>query len=132
MSTTVTSHTQVNEHSPNGKSTTLPTLHIRPHVDILEHADHYKMLLDLPGVSKEKLDVTLDKNMLSIVGVAEFVVPEGYQPIDGRNAHRSYERSFRLSDEIDREHIEVELTNGVLSLRLPKSQQAQKVKLAVK
>lgn len=104
---------------------------LRPRVDILEHSDHFLMLVDLPGVSKEDLEVTLEKDELQIHGLAKSAMPEGYQFVAGNRYDRSFERTFRISDEIDRDGIEVELKNGVAHFRLPKSVKAQKVKLAI-
>jgi HSP20 family molecular chaperone IbpA len=90
------------------------------------------MTVDLPGVAKEDLDVTLEKDQLSIQGVAKFDLPEGYELVSGNRYDRRYERVFRISDEIDRDGIEIESKNGVAVFRLPKSVQAKKTKLTVK
>lgn len=108
------------------------SIKLRPRVDILEHTDHFLMTVDLPGVAKEDLDVTLEKDQLSIQGVAKFDLPEGYELVSGNRYDRRYERVFRISDEIDRDGIEIESKNGVAVFRLPKSVQAKKTKLTVK
>lgn len=105
---------------------------LRPRVDILEHADHFLMTVDLPGVAKEDLDVTLEKDELSILGIAKFDLPEDYELVSGNRYDRRYERVFRISDEIDRDGIEIESKNGVASFKLPKSIKAKKTKLPVK
>lgn len=104
----------------------------KPAADVIEYGDHYEMTLDVPGVDREHLDVTLEKGVLQIEGTAEYQVPEGYQPLHNPPATRKYVRSFKLSEDISQEGIEVEVKNGVVRFHLPKSTPAQKVKLEVK
>ncbi|QDT35627.1 Hsp20/alpha crystallin family protein [Thalassoglobus polymorphus] len=114
------------------KVSTTPALRMRPRVDIMEQEDRYLLKVDLPGVHKDDLDVTLEKETLSLKGVARFDLPEGFRVVSGCGSDRCYERTFRISDEIDREGITVEMKNGVAWLDLPKSAMAQKTKLTVK
>jgi HSP20 family protein len=97
--------------------------YVAPPVDIYETRDGLVVLADLPGVAKEALDVRVDNNMLTIRGHARHVVP-------GEIVYREYElvnffRQFELSDKVDQSHITADLKSGVLTLNLPKAQEAK-------
>lgn len=77
---------------------------LRPRVDIYETAEHAVVRADMPGVPADQLDVTLEHNVLTIHGKGEGVL---------------YQRAFTLSRRIDREAIDAQLANGVLTLTLP-------------
>lgn len=116
----------------NNQSDRAQMVRLRPRVDILELDDHFLLYVEVPGVKKDRLDVTLDKDALIIEGTAEFKAPENYRVLDGHPVWRKYERTFRLTDQIDRNGIEIELENGVAMFRLPKHKEAQRTKLTVK
>jgi HSP20 family molecular chaperone IbpA len=103
-----------------------------PRADIYETEDKIVVVTDMPGVSAESLDITLEKNVLTINGYVEPEVPEGYSLAWAEYRIGDYQRSFRLSDEIDREQIEATIKNGVLILDLPKSAAAKTRKISVK
>jgi HSP20 family protein len=105
-------------------------LYVRPPVDIYEIPDGLVMMADLPGVSKENLEVRVDDGLLTIKAKAAQMVP-------GEPVYREYElpgffRQFELVDEIDTEKIRAELKNGVLTLNLPLSEKAKPKKIEVK
>jgi HSP20 family protein len=78
------------------------------------------------------VDVTLEKNVLSINAYIEPAIPSGFDIAYAEYEEGDYQRSFRLSDEIDRDKIEATVSDGVLRLRLPKLQEAATKKIAVK
>lgn len=102
-----------------------------PAIDILEQEDALILRADLPGAVEKTTDITLENGVLTIrAEVAEAHHREGtgwlqeYVPGD-------YERSFTISDEIDQEHIEAHVKDGVLTLRLPKAAPARPRKIQV-
>lgn len=103
-----------------------------PRVDIYETGDELVLLADMPGVDENSVDVTLEKNVLTITGNLEPAQPENYSLTYAEYVEGDYQRSFTLSDEIDREKIEATVSNGVLSLRLPKAGPAKARKITVK
>jgi HSP20 family protein len=103
-----------------------------PRADIYETEDKIVVLTDMPGVGAKSLDITLEKNILTINGYVEPEIPEGYSLAWAEYRIGDYQRSFRISDEIDREHIEATIKNGVLHLDLPKSTAAKTRKISVK
>ncbi len=98
-------------------------LYVRPPVDIYEISDGLVMMADLPGVSKENLEVRVDDGLLTINAKAAQTVP-------GEPVYREYE--LPGFDEIDTEKIKAELKNGVLTLNLPLSEKAKPKKIEVK
>lgn len=99
--------------------------------DIRETNDSIILTADMPGVKPEGVDVTLENNILTVKGT---VAPE-HRPT-GNATHAEFEignfqRSFSLSDEIDRDGIEAQMNSGVLTLTLPKTMPSQK-KIEVK
>ncbi len=103
-----------------------------PRADIYETADAIEVIADLPGVKEEGLDITLEKTQLTIRGSVNFQEPEGFKPAYGDYEHGDYERSFVLSNSVDRERIEAALKEGVLRLHLPKVKEAMARKIPVK
>jgi len=92
-----------------------------PRTDIIETADHYLVVADIPGADENNVSITLEKNVLSIEAHTETAAPEGYSLILSEYGMGDFARSFVLSDQIDREKIEASVKNGVLRLVLPKS-----------
>ena len=102
-----------------------------PDVDILEKSDAIIVLADIPGVGESNVDITLEKDVLSIYAKVEPEVPEKHQLLLAEYGVGDYQRSFTLSNEIDREKIEAMVKNGVLRLVLPKAKAAQTRKITV-
>jgi len=102
-----------------------------PKVDIYAAGDKFYLLADMPGVSQENVDITLEKNQLAVRGHVEDQAPEGYDAIYAEYRVGDYERTFVLSDTVDRDQIEAVLKNGVLRLTLTKSEIAKARKIEV-
>ena len=102
-----------------------------PLVDIFENAGGITLLADMPGVSKERLDIKLDGDTLSVEGRVEL---EGLQEMRALWAEVNvprFRRTFMLSRELDTSRIEANLKDGVLSLRIPKQAHAQPRRIEV-
>ena len=94
-----------------------------PRTDIRETPEAFLLVADLPGVTEESLDISLEKGQLSVHGRRTRGEPgEGYSLRWGEVQDRDFYRSFRLPEDIDAEKIDATLAQGVLRLRLPKSQ----------
>ena len=94
--------------------------YITPAVDIYETKDDVVLLVDLPGVSKDKLSLSITKDELSIKGEVEKGISKDEEVLYGEMTYADYYRAFTLSDAIDREKVSATLENGVLELTLPK------------
>lgn len=92
-----------------------------PRTDIIESGDRYLIVADIPGADESSVNITLEKNVLSIEAHTETASPEGYSLVLSEYGLGDYARSFVLSDQIDREKIEASVKDGVLRLVLPKA-----------
>jgi HSP20 family protein len=104
----------------------------RPRVDIYETDAAVTVVVDMPGVSEDSVDLTLEKGVLTINGNVDPEVPEGYSLVHAEYRVGDFERSFSLSNEINQDAIEARLKDGVLRVTLPKVTEAQTKKIAVK
>lgn len=103
-----------------------------PRADIYELEDRIVIVADVPGANEHSIDVTLEKNVLTINAYVDQPVKEGYTLAYAEYEVGDYQRSFRLSEEIDRQKIEAEVKDGVLRLFLPKAAEARLRKINVK
>ncbi|HID46375.1 MAG TPA: Hsp20/alpha crystallin family protein [Chromatiaceae bacterium] len=104
---------------------------MRPAVDIFEDESGITLHADMPGISKERLNVKVEGDTLTIEGDAEIPMAEGMEPLyaDIRATH--YRRSFTLGSEMDTEKVEANLKHGVLTLRIPKREEHKPRKIEV-
>jgi HSP20 family molecular chaperone IbpA len=109
----------------------LPQRSIRPEVDIWEDDKGITIKADLPGVTKEGLDIQVDHETLSIDGKADIKMPEAMQAVYADVRATRYQRSFSLSSELDGDKTQASLNEGVLSLRIPKREQYQPRKIEI-
>jgi len=103
-----------------------------PRVDICETKDAIVLLADMPGVDEKSIDITLEKNVLTLLGRVEPEPYEGYRAAYLEYEAGDYERAFTLSDEIDRDRIDASVKNGALRLTLPKAEPVKLRKINVK
>ncbi len=103
-----------------------------PRADIYEVDDQIVIVTDVPGANEGSIEVTLEKNILTINAYVEPAFPEGYSLAFAEYEVGDYQRSFKLSDEIDREKIQATVRDGVLRLYLPKAGAALTRKISVK
>jgi HSP20 family molecular chaperone IbpA len=101
-------------------------------VDIYETEENVVLLADMPGVSENTVDITLEKNILTINGYTSPQAPENFEPAYAEYRFGNYERTFALSDEVDREQIEATVKHRVLRLVMPKAETAKTRKITVK
>ena len=74
---------------------------------------------ELPGVRREDLQVRVEDGVLHVRAERPATPPEGYRALRTERVVGTFERAFRLGDELDPEQVEAKLTHGVLTLRLP-------------
>ena len=102
-----------------------------PRADIYEDGDNIFIVADVPGVDENSVEITLEKSVLSIDGYVEHQAPEGYALAYAEYETGDYQRSFKLSNQVDLNKIEATVKDGVLRLLLPKVGPAQTKKIAV-
>ena len=103
-----------------------------PKTDIYETKDEIILVADIPGTNQDSVDITLEKNVLSINAFVNIDVPADYDRIYSEYEGGDYQRSFRLSDEINQNNIKAVVSNGELRLHLPKAEPAKAKKIKVK
>ncbi|WP_027178234.1 Hsp20/alpha crystallin family protein [Maridesulfovibrio bastinii] len=103
----------------------------RPATDIIEKEEGLFILMDMPGVTKENLNIDLDENSLTVSGKAYSPKEENEKFIDREFADGEYVRSFTVADVVDRENIKASLKNGVLELFLPKVPEVQPKRIEI-
>ena len=102
-----------------------------PHADIIETDENIVIRAEMPGVDDDSVDVVLEKNVLSIDGTVVASHFDGYSLAYAEYEAGRYQRSFSLSDRIDRDNIEAAVSNGILSLTLSKIDLPQPKKIEV-
>ena len=105
---------------------------IRPAVDIFEDDSGITLQADMPGVSRERLEVHVDSDSLSIEGAVELPMPGQMEALYADVRSTRYQRSFSLSSELDGSRIDASLRDGVLTLRIPKHERHQPRKIEVR
>jgi HSP20 family molecular chaperone IbpA len=103
-----------------------------PPVDIVEDEGGITLKADLPGVSKENVSIRVDGDTLVLEGAVSLGEPTKLQPVYAEIRVAQYRRSFVLSRDLDTERIDAGMKNGVLTLRVPKREQARPRRIEVK
>ncbi|MFZ0255361.1 MAG: Hsp20/alpha crystallin family protein [Gammaproteobacteria bacterium] len=110
---------------------TVPARFYVPYTDIYETDAALWVSMEMPGVEKDKVNIKLQKNILSIEGLIDFTKYEKLKPLYTEYNIGHYRRDFRLSSEIDSQSISAKLDNGVLTVELPKSQETMPRRISV-
>ena len=97
----------------------------RPLTDIVETKDGVTLMLELPGVAAEDVDVALERRVLTIHARSREIGPDKLRLVHAEYEAGNFERAFTLSEDFDADRIEAEMKNGVLTLRLPRSEATQ-------
>ena len=104
---------------------------VLPAVDVFEDGSGITLLADMPGVPKEQLELKIEGDALLIEGGVRALAPDGLEAVYAEVRVPRYRRSFTLSRELDTAHIEANLKDGVLTLRIPKLAHAQPRRITV-
>ncbi|MFP4379770.1 MAG: Hsp20/alpha crystallin family protein [Candidatus Sumerlaeia bacterium] len=123
--------TEIEKQEEQTPATREPSRYLIPPVDIYETEDGLTVMADMPGVTKDNVNLRVDNNVLTLRGNVDHQHP-------GDAMAREFElhdffRQFELSEEIDQEKIEARLNQGVLTVYLPKAEKAKpkQVEIAV-
>jgi HSP20 family protein len=110
---------------------TVPGRYYIPYADIYETDDSLAVVMEIPGVDKKDINVTLETDVLRVDGQVDFTKYEGMEPVYTEYNVGHYTRSFSLSNKIDQERISAQLEDGVLTLTLPKAKEAQPRRISI-
>lgn len=111
--------------NPKEQGTRYSDATLTPPVDVIEDADGILLYADLPGVTRERLNLHVEADTLVIEAESDLQVPEGLVTSHTEVGLARFRRGFTLSKELDTENIAAELSQGVLKLRIPKAKHAQ-------
>jgi HSP20 family molecular chaperone IbpA len=103
-----------------------------PCTDIYERENEMIVVAEMPGVGRDAADVSLEAGELRIAGRIEKATVDGHQLAYAEYETGDYERTFRISGQIDADHIDATMKNGILRIVLPKSKQATPQKITIK
>ena len=103
---------------------------ITPVASISETVDGYTLELEMPGVGRDGLEISVENNELSIVGRKQVSAPEGTL-LHRESRPQSYRRSFEIDPSIDSAKISARVNQGVVTLTLPKAEEVKPRKIAV-
>jgi HSP20 family protein len=104
------------------REATRPGWVFQPDVDIVETQGEYLLWADLPGADQDSVHIALEDGVLSIAAEGAVHPDPGWRPLELEYRSGGYQRRFALSDRIDAERIEARMRDGVLELKLPKSE----------
>ena len=107
------------------EETKIPARIFLPMADIYETQDALTVILEMPGVEKNNVDVRVEDGVLHVEGKLDLSKYRDLQPLYIEYNVGHYARSFQLSSKIDQNEIEAALKDGVLSLTLPKVEEAK-------
>jgi HSP20 family protein len=130
--TTQGSDLEVRDKQALPEEGTRPGPVFRPDVDILERSDAYLIYADLPGVDEEHVHVRLEKGVLSLDAELATSPDASWSPVHTEYHFGTFHRRFRLSEEIDTEGVSASMRDGVLELRLPKTERHQPRRIEVR
>jgi len=102
-----------------------------PTVDIFERDNEYYLIAEMPGVSKNTLDIEIEKNTLKIKGTPDWPHGEWDPVYQEFNDSYQFERTFSIGEDIDRDKIKAKIEHGVLAIALPKGEKAKPKKISI-
>lgn len=103
-----------------------------PPVDIQETEDAYRLLAELPGLTKDDISITLENNVLRLSGERKFekdVKKESFHRIE--RTYGAFSRAFSLPQQVNPEGVQAAFENGVLTITVPKAEQAKPRKISI-
>jgi HSP20 family molecular chaperone IbpA len=114
------------------EETTIPARVFLPNADIYETPSHLQVVLEMPGIEKNNIDIRVEDGVLQVQGRLDLSKYSGLQPLYTEYNVGHYARSFQLSSKIDQSKIAAEMKDGVLSLTLPKVEEAKPRTIQIK
>jgi HSP20 family molecular chaperone IbpA len=115
----------------NKEEKTVPGRYYIPYADIHETEDALTVVMEIPGVERNDVNVALENDVLRVDGQIDFTKYEGMEPVYTEYNVGHYTRSFTLSNKIDQDRISAQLDDGVLTLTLPKAKESQPRRVSI-
>ena len=103
-----------------------------PTTDIFETEDALTVVLEMPGVDRDNIEVSVENGVLTVEGRINFDKYEGLQPVYSEYNIGPFRRSFRISRRVDQDKISAEMRDGVIILVLPTAEKAKPRRIDVR
>ena len=100
-------------------------------MDTYRQGDHWVAAFDLPGVDPASIDLTIDKNVLTVRAERSWQAQEGEEVLVAERPQGVFTRQLYLGDGLDADHVEASYEAGVLTVRLPVAEQAKPRKVEI-
>ena len=113
------------------EETTVPVRYFVPTTDIFETEDALTVVMEVPGVNKEAVDISVENDVLKIEAKIDPSKYDGMEPLYTEYNVGHFTRSFTLSNKIDRQQIGAKLEDGILTLTLKKAKEATPRKISI-
>ena len=110
---------------------TVPSAAYLPATDIFETDQALTVIMEMPGVRKENVEINVENDVITVEGRIDFSKYDGIRPVYTEYNVGNYVRSFQLSSKIEQGAISAELKDGVMTLVLPKAERAKPRKIAI-
>jgi len=110
---------------------TIPARFYMPSTDIFETGDALKVVMEVPGVPKDALDVKVENDVLSVEARIETTNYNGLEPVYTEYPVGHFARSFTLPEQVDQHNITAQLDDGVLTLTLNKRPETKPRRIAI-
>ena len=111
---------------------TVPARYYVPATDIYETEEALTVVMEVPGVEREAIDVNIENDVLKVEARIDFAKYEGLEPLYTEYNVGHFSRAFALSNKIDQQRIGANVEDGVLTLTLPKAKEAQPRRIEIK
>jgi HSP20 family molecular chaperone IbpA len=110
---------------------TVPARFYVPNTDIYESDDALTVVMEMPGVEKKDVEVSVEEDIVRVEGRIDFTKYEGLDPLYTEYNIGHFGRAFSLSSKIDQQQISAQLEDGVLTLTLKKAKEAMPRRIAI-
>jgi len=131
MSDTKDIELQEKKELNSGNEKTVPGTYYVPYTDIYESSEALTMVMEIPGIKKDAVDIRIEKNKLEITAEIDLDNYGNFSPVYTEYNVGHFTRSFSLSNKVDRDRIEATVQDGALYLKLPKAEEAKPRRISV-
>lgn len=125
---TLNKQEQALDHDQEG---TWQGAYAKPAVDIFEAEDGLTLVADLPGIKRDDITLDLNNNTLTITARTKANMEPRWRALMVEAEPTHFMRQFKLSDQLDQDKIQAKFSDGVLTLKLPKSAKQQPKQIAI-
>jgi HSP20 family protein len=102
-----------------------------PRTNLYDMGDHLEIRAEVPGITKDDLEIKIQGNYLEVSGTKKADTPEGYKAHRVERGTATFTRSFTLPSDVNTENVEASLSDGILTLTLPKAEAAKPKQITI-